>query len=117
MTDPKSTGSAQPEPQTALSTAAASNLATTTKSTPQMQGVSPRWLLRMLPWVEAKGGVYRVNRRLTHAVGDGRVTFSNVGDKSHVVPQGLTELPFLRGFDDESVLGALASQFVQLDVR
>ena len=35
---------------------AARNLATTTKSAPQMQGISPRWLLRMLPWVEATGG-------------------------------------------------------------
>ena len=32
-----------------LSTAAARNLATTTKSQPQMQGTSPRWLLRPSP--------------------------------------------------------------------
>ena len=44
-----------------------------------MQGISSRWLLRVLPWVETKGGVYRVNRRLSYAVGDGRVTFTNVG--------------------------------------
>ena len=55
-----------------LGTAAARNLATTTKSVPQMQGISPRWLLRMLPWVEVAGGAYRVNRRLSYAVGDGR---------------------------------------------
>ena len=59
--------------QSSLSTAAARNLATTTKSAPQMQEITSRWLLRMLPWVEVKGGTYRVNRRLSYAVGDGRV--------------------------------------------
>lgn len=42
-------------PQQSLSTAAARNLATTTKSAPQMQEITSRWLLRMLPWVEAEG--------------------------------------------------------------
>lgn len=51
-------------PQSSLSTAAARNLAHTTKSAPQMEEISSRWLLRMLPWVEAQGGAYRVNRRL-----------------------------------------------------
>jgi hypothetical protein len=32
-----------------LTTAAARNLATTTKTVPQAQAISPRWLLRMLP--------------------------------------------------------------------
>src|SRR3954464_3212813 len=62
-----------------LGTAAARNLATTTKSAPQMQGISSRWLLRMLPWVQASGGVYRVNRRLSYAGGDGRGGFSSTG--------------------------------------
>ena len=38
-----------------LSTAAARNLATTTKSVPQMQEITSRWLLKVLPWVEATG--------------------------------------------------------------
>ena len=59
--------------QLSLSTAAARNLATTTKSEPQMQGISSRWLLRKLPWVKTGGGTYRVNRRLSYTVGDGRV--------------------------------------------
>jgi len=45
--------------QQSLATAAARNLATTTKSVPQMQGISSRWLLRLLPWVQVAGGVYR----------------------------------------------------------
>jgi hypothetical protein len=61
--------------QLSLGTEAARNLATT-KSVPQMQGITSRWLLRILPWVQVSGGTYRVNRRLSYAVGDGRVSFT-----------------------------------------
>ena len=44
-----------------------------------MQGITPRWLLQMLPWVQVSGGVYRVNRRLTYTVGDGRLSFASTG--------------------------------------
>ncbi|MGH3856567.1 MAG: family 2B encapsulin nanocompartment shell protein, partial [Pseudonocardiaceae bacterium] len=99
--------------QLSLSTAAARTLATTTKSVPQMRGITPRWLLRMLPWVEVSGGTYRVNRRLTYAVGDGRVDFSTTGAAVRVIPEKLCELPALRGFGDNEVLGALAGRFAQ----
>ncbi|MFE5909972.1 family 2B encapsulin nanocompartment shell protein [Streptomyces wedmorensis] len=101
------------EVRLSLSTAAARNLATTTKSEPQMQGISSRWLLRTLPWVQTPGGVYRVNRRLSYVVGDGRVTFVKSGSKVEVIPAELAELPLLRGFDDPTALGALADRFVQ----
>src|SRR5712691_5032784 len=99
--------------QLSLSTAAARNLATTTKTVPQMQGITSRWLLKLLPWVEASGGTYRVNRRLTYTVGDGRITFTSSGERVQVIPAELRELPALRDFDDEAVLGALAGQFEQ----
>ncbi|MCW6048694.1 cyclic nucleotide-binding domain-containing protein [Lyngbya sp. CCAP 1446/10] len=99
--------------QLSLGTAAARNLATTTKSAPQMQEITPRWLLKMLPWVQTKGGTYRVNRRLTYTVADGRLTFSNTGTVVEVIPQELCQLPLLRGFNDTGVLSALASRFVQ----
>ncbi|MGA4538524.1 family 2B encapsulin nanocompartment shell protein [Uniformispora flossi] len=99
--------------QQSLGTAAARNLATTTKSAPQMQGISSRWLLRMLPWVQVAGGTYRVNRRLTYAVGRGRVSFAQTADNVQVVPPTLRELPLLRGFEDEGVLAALAARFTQ----
>ncbi|GAA5068013.1 hypothetical protein HNP84_008280 [Thermocatellispora tengchongensis] len=96
-----------------LSTAAARNLATTTKTVPQMQGISSRWLLKVLPWVQVSGGVYRVNRRLSYSVGDGRVSFDVVSGQARVIPAELCELPLLRGFDDAEVLAALAGRFVQ----
>ncbi|WP_434446040.1 family 2B encapsulin nanocompartment shell protein [Lentzea sp. E54] len=110
VTDP---GLGVEDQQLSLSRAAARNLATTTKSAPQMQGISPRWLLRLLPWVEAKGGAFRVNRRLTYAIGDGRVTFTSVGSEVRIVPQELAEFRLLRGFEDEAVLTAVANRFEQ----
>jgi hypothetical protein len=103
--------------QMSLGTAAARKLATTTKSPPQMQGISPRWLLQMLPWVQVSAGVFRVNRRLSYAVGDGRLSFTEVGSSVRVIPQELGELPILRGFDDAAVLEELADKFVQRDVK
>ncbi|MFC3575683.1 family 2B encapsulin nanocompartment shell protein [Streptomyces yaanensis] len=103
----------QDKPQQSLGTAAARNLATTTKSAPQMQEISSRWLLRMLPWVNVQGGTYRVNRRLTYSVGDGRVTFVKTGDQVAVIPAELGELPALRTYDDQEVLGELARRCQQ----
>ncbi|GAA4080290.1 family 2B encapsulin nanocompartment shell protein [Actinomadura miaoliensis] len=101
------------EQQFSLATTAARNLATTTKSVPQMQNITSRWLLKLLPWVQASGGAYRVNRRLTYTVGDGVVTFVIEGSNVRVIPQELGELPPLRGYEDEEVLRALAGRFTQ----
>lgn len=112
-----------PEPTTdaqltSLSTQAARLLATTHKSEPQMQAISSRWLLRMLPWVDVKGGTYRVNRRLQLRVGRGRVQFEqNGGNDVRVIPQTLTELPVLRGYSDNGTLAELSSRFQTREVR
>ncbi|HKN52955.1 MAG TPA: cyclic nucleotide-binding domain-containing protein, partial [Amycolatopsis sp.] len=103
----------EPAPQQSLGTRAAKTLATTTKSLPQMRGITPRWLLSQLPWVEVPAGTYRVNRRLTYTVGDGKVSFFNTGARVQVVPAELTELELLRGFADEQALSVLANAFEQ----
>jgi hypothetical protein len=100
-------------PQLSLGVKAARALATTTKSLPQMRNITPRWLLSQLPWVAVPAGSYRVNRRLTYTVGDGKVSFFNTGSRVQVVPAELTELDLLRGFGDEQALAALAGAFEQ----
>ncbi|MEU0409249.1 family 2B encapsulin nanocompartment shell protein [Streptomyces griseorubiginosus] len=126
MSTPDSaTGPAVDEPEppapaalTSLSTQAARQLATTTKTEPQMQAISSRWLLRMLPWVDVKGGTYRVNRRLQLKVGRGRVEFEQNGaDDIRVIPRTLTELPALRGYSDLDVLTEVATRFRVREVR
>jgi CRP-like cAMP-binding protein len=107
---------AREQSQQSLSTAAARNLATTTKTVPQMQGITSRWLLRMLPWVNVAGGTYRVNRRLTYLAGGGRVAFAQTADQVAVVPPALREIPLFAGLDDEAALAALASAFTRREV-
>ncbi|ANZ14968.1 family 2B encapsulin nanocompartment shell protein [Streptomyces noursei] len=106
-------GSAEESQNSSLSTSAARNLATTTKTAPQMQGITSRWLLRLLPWVQVSGGTYRVNRRLTHTVGDGRIDFDINGGSVAIIPEELRELPTLWEFTDPTVLSELAQRFTQ----
>ncbi|MGC4017773.1 MAG: hypothetical protein QM755_25135 [Luteolibacter sp.] len=55
-----------PQPQSSaplsLSAQSARNLATATVTPPQWDEITPRWLLKLLPYVDVDGGVYRVNR-------------------------------------------------------
>ncbi len=101
-----------------LGVEAARMLASTTKSPPQMQQVSPRWLLRMLPWEDVPGGVFRVNLRRTYPVEDVRVSFSHGPDGGiQVTPESLRELPFLWQFEDLGVLREVSARFALKRVR
>jgi Phage capsid-like protein len=48
----------------------ARQLANTTKTPPQWIGVTPRWLVSLLPWTPVEAGTYRVNR-VKHAADGG----------------------------------------------
>jgi CRP-like cAMP-binding protein len=98
-----------------LDIVAARALTTTTKSVPQMQEITSRWLLRMLPWVQVSGGTYRVNRRLSYALDEGLLSFTSNGTEVRVVPADLAKLPWMRGLEDTDILNSLAGQFVQQD--
>jgi hypothetical protein len=45
-----------------LGAPAARQLANTTKTPPQWIGVTPRWVVSLLPWVPVEAGTYRVNK-------------------------------------------------------
>ena len=49
------------EPNLALSDAAARQLANATKTVAQLSTITPRWLVRLLPWVPVEAGIYRLN--------------------------------------------------------
>lgn len=116
--EPPSAPAADGARLTSLSTLGARQLATTTKSEPQMRGISSRWLLRMLPWADVTSGTYRVNRRLQLRVGQGRVRFEQNGaDDIRVIPGTLTELPPLRGYPDTDVLREIAARYEVRHVR
>ncbi|MFI6846316.1 family 2B encapsulin nanocompartment shell protein [Kitasatospora sp. NBC_00085] len=105
----------QPSRQS-LSTSSARNLATTTKTAPQMLGITPRYLLRAMPWVDLEAGVYRVNRRRGFILGNGMISTYVDGDgASRVIAEDLRELPFLSQVDSP-LLAALANGFVEREV-
>lgn len=104
-------------PFSSLQTEAARLLATTTKTPPQMQNISSRHLLNQLPWETVEAGTYRVNRRLQHKIGRGRVAFVQEGTDVRVVPETLAELPALRGYSDVDVLTRLARLFTPRTVE
>ncbi|MEE1786162.1 family 2B encapsulin nanocompartment shell protein [Streptomyces sp. SP17BM10] len=102
--------------QQSLSTSAARNLATTTKTVPQMLGITPRYLLRALPWVDLEAGVFRVNRRRGFILGDGLIsTYVDGSGANRVIAEDLRELAFLSQVDSP-LLAALASAFVEREV-
>jgi hypothetical protein len=47
---------------TALGDNAARQLANATKTVPQLETISPRWLTHLLQWVPVEAGIYRVNK-------------------------------------------------------
>jgi encapsulin shell SprI-like protein len=101
-----------------LSTGAARNLATTTKSVPHVQATTPRWLLRSLPWVEARGAAYRVNRRLTYEGGTGKVQFGGTSAATaEIIPPTLAELPLFKGIGNPALLQAIAARFTRAEYR
>jgi CRP-like cAMP-binding protein len=76
----------------------ARQLATTTKTVPQMAAITPRWLLRMLPWVNVESGTYRVNRRKAVAKRVARIELANGSAK--VEPAALRAIEFLHDAND-----------------
>ena len=91
------------QPQQSLSTQSARRLATTIKTRPQMRAITPRWFLRLLPWVEVSGGTYRVNRRDVR-VPEGVAT-NDEGEKNIEIMSGHQREPDLTrtfvDYDDE----------------
>ncbi|MBA2539135.1 MAG: hypothetical protein H0V17_05825 [Deltaproteobacteria bacterium] len=51
-----------PDDRRTLGERAARQLSNTTKTPPQWVGITPRWLVQLLPWTPVEAGVYRVNR-------------------------------------------------------
>ena len=98
------------EKQDSITQDAARNLATTTKSVPQMVGITPRYLSRLLPWVEVNSGTYRVNRQKVVLAQDEKIKFDFEGGESHIQARHLRTLSLFRNADEE-ILEQLAEKF------
>lgn len=101
--------------QRSLTIAAARNLATTTKTTPRMAAASPRWLLRLLPWVQVDGGTYRVNRRRVLVPSDERVQVEMRDGRVVLDYANLRSISLFRNLD-RVVLESILDSLVQSEV-
>jgi Phage capsid-like protein/Cyclic nucleotide-binding domain len=89
--------------QQSITTTAARNLATTTKTRAQWAALTPRWLLHLLPWVRVDGGTYRVNRVRLLDPDERKIRFT-MGEGQPVVPvTELQQLSLFRGLDVSAV--------------
>jgi CRP-like cAMP-binding protein len=98
------------EKQESFTQDAARNLATTTKSVPQMVGITPRYLTRLLPWVEVNSGTYRVNRQKVVLMQKEKIRFDFEGGNAHLQASHLKTLSLFRNVDEE-ILETLAGKF------
>ena len=81
------------EPHLSLSASSARNLATATVTVPQYTEITPRWLHKLLPWVDVDGGVYRVNRVAKAASGKPANEFGEAKVNLLTVAGGEPKLP------------------------
>jgi len=84
-----------------VSTRAARNLATTTKTVPQMTAISPRWLLRLLPWINVESGTYRVNRKKIITRHNRKISIGVGGENVQLRPEHLQSIAAFLDLDEE----------------
>lgn len=96
-------------PTQSISTDAARNLATTTKTVPMMTGITPRWILKLLPWVQVDSGTYRINRKSVVIKGGGKIKATIEDGQATVTPEDLRAIPLMQELSDDLV-AALAQR-------
>jgi CRP-like cAMP-binding protein len=97
-------------PGLSVSATAARNLATATVTSVQNAANTPRWLLRLLPFVDVAGGVYRVNRRAVVLAKGGRIDLATGDGGRTVRPGSLRSVPLFSRLGDAELAG-LAGKF------
>src|SRR5271169_3331882 len=96
--------------QRSVTTSVAKNLADTTKTSPKMMSITPRWLLSLLPWVHVDGGTYRVNRTKVELPKAERIGVDISGAAASFAPEALRSVPLFSKLP-EPIIGRMASRF------
>ncbi|MBM3965339.1 MAG: cyclic nucleotide-binding domain-containing protein [Planctomycetes bacterium] len=86
--------------QRSVTTAVARNLATTTKTSPKMMSITPRYLLKLLPWVQVNGGTYRVNRTKVELAKAERIAVDFAAGVASFPPSALRRIPLFSKLPD-----------------
>src|SRR6188474_820685 len=96
--------------QRSVTTSVARNLSNTTKTSPKMMSITPRWLLSLLPWVQVDGGTYRVNRTKVELPKAERIALEVTGGQAAFSPEALRSVPLFAALP-EAILGRIAKRF------
>jgi hypothetical protein len=96
--------------QRSVTTAVARNLASTTKTSPKMMSITPRWFLRLLPWVQVNGGTYRVNRTKVELMQAERIEIRVVDGVASFAPEDLRRVPLFSRLPND-ITTRMASRF------
>ncbi len=96
--------------QRSVTTSVARNLATTTKTSPKMMSITPRWLLSLLPWVQVEGGTFRVNRTKVELSKAQRIEVEFDNEVAVLPPQALRSVPLFYNASD-AALARMAKNF------
>jgi len=93
----------QSEYQT-VSIKAARNLTHTDKTNPMLVALSPKYLLKLLPWKEVPGGTLRVNRTKLILKGTGLVTIEfGDGGMPVITPEAFRQIPLFYELQPELI--------------
>ena len=103
-------------PRQSVGTDSARTLATTTKTVPMLTGVTPRWVLKLLPWVQVDSGTYRINRKRLVTKGVGKVQARIEDGTASVTAEDLNAIPLMHELDDKLV-EQLANERVTLNAQ
>ena len=96
--------------QRSVTTSVARNLASTTKTSPKMMSITPRLLLRLLPWVQVDGGTYRVNRTKVELTKAERIGIDVASGVASFSSESLRSVPLFSRLS-EAILARMADRF------
>jgi CRP-like cAMP-binding protein len=94
--------------QRSVTTSVARNLANTTKTSPKMMSITPRWVLSLLPWVQVEGGTYRVNRTKVELKKAERISVELADGKPAIAPEALRSVPLFARLPEPILVRMLA---------
>src|SRR5262245_59353745 len=96
--------------QRSVTTSVARNLANTTKTSPKMMSITPRWVLSLLPWVHVAGGTYRVNRTKVELTKAERIEVDISAQGAAFASESLRSVPLFSGLPD-AIIARMAKRF------
>lgn len=102
--------------QRSITTQTARKLANTTKTAPQMGSITPRLLLKLLPWTQVESGTYRVNRTKVELKKAERIEIQLLNGKPTFTAANLNNIPVFQRLDYK-IVEKLADNFKAVEVK